>query len=72
VSDALAVIESTSLVPAPMGDNFRHYRRLQDDIDAAMRGNLCRCGTYPRIRAAIHNAARQLVGRAADKGSDRR
>ena len=27
------------------------------DIDAAMQGNLCRCGTYPRIRAAIHRAA---------------
>lgn len=27
------------------------------DIDAAMNGNLCRCGTYPRIRAAIHRAA---------------
>jgi isoquinoline 1-oxidoreductase subunit alpha len=27
------------------------------DIDAAMSGNLCRCGTYPRIRAAIHLAA---------------
>ena len=27
------------------------------DIDAAMSGNLCRCGTYPRIRAAIHTAA---------------
>ena len=26
-------------------------------IDAAMRGNLCRCGTYPRIRKAIHRAA---------------
>jgi isoquinoline 1-oxidoreductase subunit alpha len=26
-------------------------------IDAAMRGNLCRCGTYPRIRRAIHRAA---------------
>ncbi len=31
-----------------------------DDIDAAMQGNLCRCGTYPRIRAAIHDAARAL------------
>jgi len=30
------------------------------DIDAAMQGNLCRCGTYPRIRAAIHDAARQM------------
>jgi isoquinoline 1-oxidoreductase subunit alpha len=27
------------------------------DIDAAMSGNICRCGTYPRIRAAIHRAA---------------
>ena len=26
-------------------------------IDAAMSGNICRCGTYPRIRAAIHRAA---------------
>jgi isoquinoline 1-oxidoreductase alpha subunit len=27
------------------------------DIDASMSGNLCRCGTYHRIRAAIHRAA---------------
>ena len=27
------------------------------DIDQAMSGNICRCGTYPRIRAAIHQAA---------------
>jgi aerobic-type carbon monoxide dehydrogenase small subunit (CoxS/CutS family) len=27
------------------------------DIDAAMQGNICRCGTYQRIRAAIHRAA---------------
>jgi isoquinoline 1-oxidoreductase alpha subunit len=27
------------------------------DIDAAMNGNICRCGTYQRIRAAIHRAA---------------
>ena len=27
------------------------------DIDSAMAGNICRCGTYPRIRAAIHKAA---------------
>ena len=31
------------------------------DIDAAMSGNLCRCGTYPRIRAAIHDAAKKLA-----------
>ena len=28
-----------------------------EDIDKAMSGNLCRCGTYTRIRAAIHKAA---------------
>lgn len=32
-----------------------------DDIDAAMAGNVCRCGTYVRIRAAIHDAARTLA-----------
>jgi isoquinoline 1-oxidoreductase alpha subunit len=31
------------------------------DIDAAMNGNLCRCATYARIRAAIHEAARALA-----------
>jgi isoquinoline 1-oxidoreductase alpha subunit len=30
------------------------------EIDAAMEGNLCRCGTYPRIRAAIHDAAQGI------------
>ena len=30
-----------------------------EDIDQAMSGNICRCGTYPRIRAAIHKAAGQ-------------
>ncbi len=36
-------------------------------IDAWMSGNLCRCGTYPRIRAAIHEAARTLAtGRQPD------
>lgn len=36
-------------------------RRPSDaDIDAAMNGNICRCGTYQRIRAAIHEAARAL------------
>ncbi len=34
------------------------------DIDAAMNGNLCRCGTYPRIRAGIHRAAALLAGAA--------
>jgi isoquinoline 1-oxidoreductase subunit alpha len=30
------------------------------DIDSAMTGNICRCGTYPRIRAAIKQAAARL------------
>ncbi len=32
------------------------------DIDAAMSGNICRCGTYQRIRAAIHRAATLAKG----------
>jgi isoquinoline 1-oxidoreductase alpha subunit len=31
------------------------------DIDAGMEGNICRCGTYGRIRQAIHEAAKALV-----------
>jgi isoquinoline 1-oxidoreductase alpha subunit len=40
-------------VPAP----------TDDDIDAVMSANLCRCGTYPRIRRAVHRAA-ELARRA--------
>jgi isoquinoline 1-oxidoreductase alpha subunit len=36
----------------------------EQDIDAAMAGNLCRCGTYLRIRRAIHRAAESKSGRA--------
>ena len=35
-----------------------------EDIDNAMAGNLCRCGTYPRIRAAIKRAASLKLARA--------
>jgi aerobic-type carbon monoxide dehydrogenase small subunit (CoxS/CutS family) len=31
------------------------------DIDAAMTGNICRCGTYPRIRRAIHTASKMMA-----------
>ncbi len=31
-----------------------------EDIDRAMHGNICRCGTYPRIRKAIHEAAKGM------------
>ena len=32
-----------------------------EDIDAAMSGNICRCGTYQRIRAAVKAAAREMA-----------
>lgn len=32
------------------------------DVDAAMAGNICRCGTYQRIRAAVHRAAALRMG----------
>ncbi len=44
IMSAAALLQST---PKP----------TNDDIDAAMSGNVCRCGTYQRIRAAIHRAA---------------
>ena len=41
---------------------LRSNRQPSDaDIDNAMAGNICRCGTYQRIRAAIHDAAKQLA-----------
>lgn len=36
-----------------------------DQIDAAMGGNLCRCGVYQRIRRAIHHAAKHTTAQAA-------
>lgn len=36
-------------------------RPTDADIDGAMAGNLCRCATYQRIRAAIHEAAKALA-----------
>ena len=39
-----------------------HNKKPSDaDIDNAMNGNLCRCATYQRIRAAIHEAAQHLT-----------
>jgi aerobic-type carbon monoxide dehydrogenase small subunit (CoxS/CutS family) len=35
-----------------------------EDVDAAMAGNICRCGTYQRIRAAVHRAAALARGGA--------
>lgn len=39
-------------------------RPSDSDIEAFMSGNICRCGTYPRIRAAIHDAS-QALGKEA-------
>ena len=38
----------------------RNPKPTDADIDSAMTGNICRCGTYARIRAAIHDAAKAL------------
>src|SRR6185369_11954038 len=48
IMSAVALIEQT---PNP----------TDEDIDNAMAGNLCRCGTYPRIRSAIKRAAAELA-----------
>lgn len=37
----------------------KHPKPTDDQIDTAMNGNLCRCGTYLRVRQAIHQAAGQ-------------
>ena len=38
----------------------KNPKPTDEDIDDAMSGNICRCGTYARIRAAIHEAAQSL------------
>jgi len=40
-------------------------------IDVAMAGNLCRCGTYQRVRAAIHSAAERSSSEAQEPGASR-
>ncbi len=39
----------------------KNVKPTNADIDAAMQGNICRCGTYPRIRKAIQAAAKKMV-----------
>jgi isoquinoline 1-oxidoreductase alpha subunit len=38
-------------------------RPTDAEIDAALSGNICRCGTYQRIRAAVHRAAGAAAGK---------
>jgi isoquinoline 1-oxidoreductase alpha subunit len=49
------IMSATALLGANPAPNDR-------DIDLAMNGNICRCATYVRIRAAIHVAAKSLQG----------
>jgi isoquinoline 1-oxidoreductase subunit alpha len=44
---------------------LENSRPSDAEIDAAMSGNICRCGTYPRIRAAIKRAAYGQIGKDA-------
>jgi isoquinoline 1-oxidoreductase subunit alpha len=39
----------------------QNRKPTDSDIDAAMSGNICRCATYQRIRAAVHQAAKSLA-----------
>jgi isoquinoline 1-oxidoreductase alpha subunit len=43
----------------------KHPSPTDAEIDTAMSGNVCRCGTYPRIRQAIHAAAQQRTQKGA-------
>jgi len=54
IMSAVALLESN---PAPS----------DTEIDAAMSGNICRCGTYPRIRRGIKRAAAEIGASPADK-----
>jgi aerobic-type carbon monoxide dehydrogenase small subunit (CoxS/CutS family) len=46
----------------------RNNKPSDVDIDRAMNGNLCRCGTYLRIRAAIHRASSIMTSSAGRAG----
>ena len=43
----------------------KNKKPTDNEIDQAMSGNLCRCGTYVRVRAAIHTAAAEMRGAKA-------
>ena len=49
----MQTISLLELIPKP----------TDEQINQVMSGNLCRCGTYPRIRTAIHAAAAKMVGK---------
>ena len=49
---------ATTIAAVPAALLARTPRPTDQQIDSAMSGNICRCGTYGRIRRAIHRAAR--------------
>ena len=51
------VVQYGRLTGNVLSDATSPVQDLHADIDTAMAGNICRCGTYGRIRAAIHDAA---------------
>jgi len=53
IGQIMQAISLLELIPEP----------TDEDINDVMSGNLCRCGTYPRIRAAIHAAAAKMAGK---------
>jgi isoquinoline 1-oxidoreductase subunit alpha len=48
----------TGMIMAAAALLHKNPRPTDADIDASMAGNICRCGTYARVRAAIHSAAK--------------
>ena len=50
---------------------MKNARPTDSEIDAGMRGNVCRCATYHRIRLAIHNASGNTSGNTSSNASGR-
>ena len=57
------LIKASALQPALRRDHTDVFVDTGQHYDDAMAGNLCRCGTYLRIREAIHHAAALAAGK---------
>lgn len=49
----------------------KHPNPKDEEIDTAMQGNICRCGTYQRVRKAIHSAADMMKKEGSGQGGKR-
>lgn len=58
------------MIIATIGLLNRNPDPSDEDIEAALSGNLCRCGTYSRVRAAVKSAATSLNSSASPRGID--